>query len=450
MKTTSKFKTMKKSFLTLGLLIGLIPFGLQAQTIDTLLQMNGYKLHFNIIKGNGMPILFESGFGDAETIWDGIAFDVAKITGATVIRYDRQGFGKSTVNPNKKGAENEIIELEKALKQLNFEKEVVLVAHSLGGLYSTLFSARNEEKVKGIIFFDTSTACFFTDEELNQPGIPLFSKELVAAARKNPLPLDIPLMDIVAEKSCTAHESWKNCHEKLENESDLRNGVIAEECSHYVFLENIDLSISAIVTKYAEVQDQERRAVIIEKGFKFQQAEVNKNYGKNKRYYHSVMDLSDWGNSMIKGNKITEGFEILKLATSLYPQDPNSFKGLGEAYFKLGDIKSAALNFQKSYDLDSSSKNSKLMLDKISKVTTVSEEILATYVGAYNFEGMSLEISKDNGMLFFVLNGAKSAMYFTSNSNCFTFSYNFDFTKDKKGNVDGFTLLGDKKAIKIK
>jgi hypothetical protein len=32
-----------------------------SQTIDTLIDFGGYRLHFNIVQGDGVPILFESG-----------------------------------------------------------------------------------------------------------------------------------------------------------------------------------------------------------------------------------------------------------------------------------------------------------------------------------------------------------------------------------------------------
>jgi hypothetical protein len=36
----------------------------QSQTKDTSVDVGQYKLHFNIIKGKGIPILFESGSGN--------------------------------------------------------------------------------------------------------------------------------------------------------------------------------------------------------------------------------------------------------------------------------------------------------------------------------------------------------------------------------------------------
>lgn len=68
------------------------------QTIDTLLDVGGYRLNFHIIKGNGIPILFEGGAGADVTVWDIILKPVAEITHATLITYDRAGFGKSELD----------------------------------------------------------------------------------------------------------------------------------------------------------------------------------------------------------------------------------------------------------------------------------------------------------------------------------------------------------------
>ena len=52
---------MKKvSFLLCFLIISFVG---QSQVLDTLIDVGGHRLHFNIIKGKGVPILFESGGG---------------------------------------------------------------------------------------------------------------------------------------------------------------------------------------------------------------------------------------------------------------------------------------------------------------------------------------------------------------------------------------------------
>ena len=63
----------------------------KCQTIDTLIDVGGYRLHFHIIKGKGMPILFEGGAGADVSVWDIILKPIADITHATLITYDRAG-----------------------------------------------------------------------------------------------------------------------------------------------------------------------------------------------------------------------------------------------------------------------------------------------------------------------------------------------------------------------
>ena len=71
-------------------------FSTQAQTLDTLVDVGGYTLHFIIFKGKGIPILFEAGGGEDATTWNKIIRPVAERTATTLITYDRAGFGKST------------------------------------------------------------------------------------------------------------------------------------------------------------------------------------------------------------------------------------------------------------------------------------------------------------------------------------------------------------------
>ncbi len=51
-------------------LIYLSPFfSTNAQVIDTLIDVGNQRLHFKIMKGKGIPILFESGNGDDGVVW---------------------------------------------------------------------------------------------------------------------------------------------------------------------------------------------------------------------------------------------------------------------------------------------------------------------------------------------------------------------------------------------
>jgi pimeloyl-ACP methyl ester carboxylesterase len=206
--------------------------------------MDGYKLQFNIIPGEWMPLLFENGEGSSVHLWDGIASNIASITGAPLIRYNRQGIGKSSVNPNKKGIESEIIGLENALKKLGYNKEFFLVASSTGGFFTTVFASKNPDKTKGIVFFDKSLPCYFTEDEVAKSANPITLSDMVRAAKENPIPLTIPLIDVVAEKTIKLSPLWGECHLKLEEKASNRIGIIAEECSHFIFKDNRGLAIN--------------------------------------------------------------------------------------------------------------------------------------------------------------------------------------------------------------
>ena len=114
----------------------IISFSLHVQSQDTLVDIGGYKMHFKIMKGEGTPILFDAGAGNDGSVWDNILEKIHKVTGTTLITYDRSGFGQSELNPKLKndsdfGIQNGINELETGLSMLGFNDEIILVSSSL-------------------------------------------------------------------------------------------------------------------------------------------------------------------------------------------------------------------------------------------------------------------------------------------------------------------------------
>ncbi len=151
---------MKKSILFL-ICFTIYSFG-QAQKIDTLIDVGGHKLRFNIIKGKETPILFEAGNGDDGSVWNSLPNEIYKQTNSTVITYDRAGLGKSEIDTTRISFQNEITDLEIALQKLGYSKNIFIVCHSFGGYYASLFTYRNSNKVKGVVCIDIVTPCFFT------------------------------------------------------------------------------------------------------------------------------------------------------------------------------------------------------------------------------------------------------------------------------------------------
>ena len=139
-----------------------------AEPVDRLVDVGGYRLHFQIIPGQGIPILFESGGGDDATVWKDLLKPVAAVTGSTVIAYDRAGFGKSEMDPSQHGIMNDVKGLEIGLAKLGYSGEIMIVAHSLGGFYATLYSARHPQQVGAVVLLDANLICFFADEHLRK------------------------------------------------------------------------------------------------------------------------------------------------------------------------------------------------------------------------------------------------------------------------------------------
>lgn len=265
-------------YLTLSLFLSFFTFFKSyAQDLDTLIRVDNHQLHFKIIQGTGLPILFESGNGDDGTVWEEILKPLQKVTGATLITYDRAGLGKSSIDTTKISFKKEIQNLEYALDQLGYSEEIFIVCHSFGGFYSTLFSRRNKKKVKGIVLIDVARPCFttkewsknFTDAISDEDwkmikeyklGLYYVLKDLAGISNymsKKSLPKKIPATLIAAEKIMPMvkkeeKESWKACLEAFGTPTNHRY-VLAKEAGHKVWKDDATLVIREIMILYKSV-----------------------------------------------------------------------------------------------------------------------------------------------------------------------------------------------------
>lgn len=264
----------------------------QEGVIDTLVDVGGYNMHFNIIKGIGTPILFESGAGNDGMVWKEIAQHVHDITGTTVIYYDRSGFGKSELNPKKKneeefGIENGLLELETSLKKLGYLDNLILVSHSYGGFYTTLFSARNPGKVLYNIRVDANLAPQYTEDilikaeqdnsvqEMKNENLGMYYLGInfantVRLMWKTEYPQSIPAIDIISPiQRHQTDEEWDlliKTHEDFVKEAPNRIGIVAYGSGHYIFKDNPGLVINAIVKAYVNtLNDDSTKLKILNK-----------------------------------------------------------------------------------------------------------------------------------------------------------------------------------------
>ncbi|MBA6314634.1 alpha/beta fold hydrolase [Cellulophaga baltica] len=371
-------------------LILFLPFTMHAQTLDTLVDVGGYRMHFKIIKGEGTPILFESGADSDGTVWDHLLNKIHTVTGTTLITYDRSGFGKSEVNPSLKndsdfGIINGIKELETGLSKLGYNKDLILVPHSYGGFYTQLYASRHPDNVKYIIRIDANLVAHYTDEVLQMmgaQGVPPKTPETLGSyylgttypetvklLRTIDFPANVPVIDITSPINRGFPDFYwtlvQNAHKDFVEAQPNRVRLIAEGSGHNIHLDNPGLVINAIIKAYAHTLNENDKKVLLEKALDNAIAlavAAKKTETENK---HSESDLNDWGYTLINNQEIEKALQVFKLSTMLFPDSFNAFDSYGEALLLSNNKPEAIKMYEKSIALNPENENGKDVLLQI-------------------------------------------------------------------------------------
>ena len=117
--------------------------------------VDGYKMHLDCT-GSGSPTLvLDAGLGNDSLIWGGVQPALSKTT--QVCSYDRAGFGWSQARPGSRDADHMAAELHGLLTQAKVTGPIVLMGHSIAGLYMRDYASRYPAEVVGMVFVDSST-----------------------------------------------------------------------------------------------------------------------------------------------------------------------------------------------------------------------------------------------------------------------------------------------------
>jgi pimeloyl-ACP methyl ester carboxylesterase len=118
-----------------------------------LIDVGGYRLHIYCV-GEGEPtVVMESGLSGWSTDWTLVQQEIAKTTRACT--YDRAGYGWSDLGPRPRDSQQVAAELETLLSKSGIDNDIVLVGHSLGGLFVQYYAKRHPEQVTGIVLVDS-------------------------------------------------------------------------------------------------------------------------------------------------------------------------------------------------------------------------------------------------------------------------------------------------------
>lgn len=97
-------------------------------------------------------IVLMHGEGSTAETWRPVLQRLDSVVGACA--YDRRGYGESDSAPEARGWFELLDELRRIHLALGFERDYVLVGHSLGGLYARVFAADRPTDVAGLVLVD--------------------------------------------------------------------------------------------------------------------------------------------------------------------------------------------------------------------------------------------------------------------------------------------------------
>lgn len=122
-------------------------------------EVNGHKVHV-VIEGHGTPaIVLEAGSASNSASWRFVQPRLAAFS--TVVSYDRAGIGRPQPGVKPRTAKQIASDLETALQAVALKPPYVLVAHSLGALYSRKFANLYPTEVAGVVLVEPAPAAFY-------------------------------------------------------------------------------------------------------------------------------------------------------------------------------------------------------------------------------------------------------------------------------------------------
>ena len=248
------------------------------EMIDTLVSVGEYSLQFRVIPGSGQTILLEAGGGMDSREWDGLGSEIARRTGATVVSYDRAGFGESDLPDTPYSMLEELGWLRCGLDKLKLDTNLILVGHSYGGWLIRLYASEHPEAVSGMVFIDPfSTELVdmlgveYLDEHPMAGKLPFDTSEpekltkyqralvrfvgdglssKVKVMRETTVPEGIPVILITSSQPFLPkpeeQEAWRTSHEKIVASIDGAVLIVAEKSGHMIPFQQPEIIVDAI------------------------------------------------------------------------------------------------------------------------------------------------------------------------------------------------------------
>jgi pimeloyl-ACP methyl ester carboxylesterase len=247
------------------------------QIVDSLVNVGDYRLHFRVYPGAEPAVLLESGGGADASYWDELAPVLARASGAIIITYDRAGYGQSDLPHAPYDIRQEVAGLWRGLEQLGFDKSLVLLGHSYGGMLILATACEHPAAVRGLVFLDAMNVEFIdaiggaaalinhplsqhpfdrsqkeqlTKEQLAALRVEAGLPGVVDFLRKLIVPQHIPVRVITAGipwwPEPAENRAWRESHEHLAAAVQDGQLLVAEHSTHLVPDEQPEIIVAAV------------------------------------------------------------------------------------------------------------------------------------------------------------------------------------------------------------
>jgi pimeloyl-ACP methyl ester carboxylesterase len=223
---------------------------------------------YSIISNSKYLIVFETGLGDAATVWNEKEIPIQISATSDVLIYDRAGYGKSPKGPASRDITKLRIELEKIIDQSANGRKVVLISHSLGGMIIRDYAIKNPLKTAGLLFIDPSQELYNHPSQAEEDfiyntfntaygadfGGTMEARELIEDSQYMtllPNLPNIPLIVLTSMKTDASHtpadrQLWFNAHEALKKGITDFTHISTTRSGHYIMREEPTLVVDQI------------------------------------------------------------------------------------------------------------------------------------------------------------------------------------------------------------
>ena len=267
---------------------------------DRMVSVGSHRLQIHV-EGSGVPaVVMDAGIGDQLDKLRPLQSRIAQVT--QVITYNRAGYGQSEPGPLPRNSSREAEELKALLENASVRGPYVLVGHSLGALNVQVFASRYPDEVAGMVLLDPPPLSFiigqdYTDlramaeqmtaqwqaiadsaagspDEEEQARSVFFRmiasehREMFGETAKTVGAIstfgDLPLVVLAAGKPNPAfgegaeeyQRYWVEQSRAMAAKSTASKFVLAEEASHYLYLDVPDLVAESILSVVRQAREK--------------------------------------------------------------------------------------------------------------------------------------------------------------------------------------------------